>query len=224
MNETKIAVAPRERGALPLLSDELRVRTAALHGQVERLLGLPGVIQTRDDYGHWLARFLGLYEPLERALAPLMTFQMLGHPAMPASHTALLARDLAALGIDAATVPRASSSQLPPLPNRAQAIGACYVLEGATLGGRVILRDLDARIGPGLTGATQFFGGRGDATLPTWRRFRAALDDFGRAQPQLRADVEAGAAATFHAMHAWFAPFCAVTAHRSPHRPPWERA
>jgi heme oxygenase (biliverdin-IX-beta and delta-forming) len=216
MDETGFALVSREIDISPPLSIELRVRTAALHRQIERLLGLPGIIETRDEYGHWLARFLGFYQPLESALAPLAAWHALGHTALPASHTSRLSSDLATLGIDAAAVPRASSSQLPPLLNCAQAIGACYVLEGATLGGCVILRDLEARIGPALMGATRFFGSRGDATLPTWRWFRAALDDFGRTQPQLHTDVEAGAATTFRAMLAWFEPFCAVMAHRSP--------
>jgi heme oxygenase len=107
-----------------------------------------------------------------------------------------------------------SPALLPDLPTFAHALGALYVLEGATLGGRVILRDLDARLGTSIAGATRFFGGRREAVGPMWLRFRALLDDFGRERPELHADVTAGAQHVFRAMLVWFAPFCAVAAGR----------
>jgi heme oxygenase len=74
----------------------------------------------------------------------------------------------------------------------------------------MILRDLEARLSPQICGATRFFGGRGDSVGPMWRSFRAALDSFGLAQPQLCADAVMGAECCFIAMQAWFAPFCAA--------------
>jgi heme oxygenase len=195
---------------VPSLSDELRTRTVSLHGQIEVLLGLPGVVRTRDDYVAWLGRFLALYEPLEHALAAFPAWEALALAAPSPSHTVCLAGDLAALGIDPGGVPRAAPASLPALPTVAHVLGALYVLEGATLGGRLILRDLRARLGAPIAGATRFFGGRGEAVGPMWQSVRAALDAFGRAQPQLCADVIEGAERTFRAMLDWFAPFVTV--------------
>jgi heme oxygenase len=198
--------------ALPSLSDDLRAQTAAQHRRIESLLGLPGAIRTRDHYILWLDRFLGLYEPLERALVEFPEWETLGLALPSRSHSSCLVADLTALGSDPSKVPHASPAQLPHLPSFSHALGAFYVLEGATLGGRLILRDLDVRIGAPIALATCFFGGRGAAVGPMWQSFRSALDAFGRERPQRRADVVAGAKRTFCAMLAWFAPFGAVAA------------
>lgn len=160
--------------------------------------------------------FLGLYEPLESKLIQAGAWHTFGLVRQPVdSHSSSLRRDLGALGMDATDLPRVPLSQLPAIRIPAQAVGAWYVLEGAALGGRLILRALETRIGPDILGATQFFSGRSDATVMKWQTFQAALDDFGHANPQLRADAEAGAASTFRAMLAWFTRLCAVELHRS---------
>ncbi len=186
------------------LAAKLRTRTAGLHDQTEILLGLPRAIQTPDDYRILLCRFLGLYQPLEQSLARFSEWD--GHgPSLPSpNHSTCLAADLAAMGVDPANVSRAPAALLPALPTFAHALGALYVLEGSTLGGKVILHDIEARIGPQIAGATQFFGGRGTAVGPTWQTFKTALSAFGRERPGLEADVIAGAEAGFRAIAAWF--------------------
>jgi heme oxygenase len=188
------------------LSVRLRAGTALLHRQTDELLGLPGAIRTRNDYGRWLSRFLGLYEPLERSMAGFAEWRTFESPPPPVSHSACIAHDLTALGIDPAGVTRAPPALLPALPTFPHALGALYVLEGATLGGRFILRDVEARIGGQIVGAMRFFGGRGEDVGPMWRSFRTALDAFGREQPLLRGDVLTGAEDVFGAILAWFAP------------------
>jgi heme oxygenase len=121
-----------------------------------------------------------------------------------------LAADLQAIGVDPDRVPRAPAKLLPGLPTFAHAIGAFYVLEGSTLGGRVILRDVEARIGQQITGATRFFGGRGTAAGQTWQTFKTALDAFGYKSPNLGANVASGAECVFRAITAWFVPWYAT--------------
>jgi heme oxygenase len=192
------------------LSARLRARTAPLHGQSERLLGLPGAITGRADYAAWLGRFLGLYEPLEQRLTGFTEWPALGIDLASRALTQGLAADLAALGADPNDPPRAAASDLPPLPSLAHAMGALYVLEGSALGGRIILRDLQDRLGDQLGQATRFFGGRGERLGPMWNSFRGVLDRFGQTHPDLTDAVQSGADATFYALIRWFTPFCAV--------------
>jgi heme oxygenase len=201
----------RSDAPAPSLADQLRTQTAGLHGQTELLLGLPRAIQTLDDYRGWLCRFLGLYAPLEQSLARFIEWGEHGIALPSPNHSACLAADLATIGIDPTGVSCAPASLLPHLPTFAHALGAFYVLEGASLGGRVILRDVEARIGPRITGATRFFGGRGTAVGPTWQTVRTALNAFGRERPSLGADVISGAEGVFGAITAWFALFRATT-------------
>ena len=200
--------------AAPALSGELRTQTDRLHAQIEDLLGLPSSVRTRDDYLAWLGHFLGFYEPLECSLARFLEWEAFGF-APSQIRASCLASDLAALGADPRRPCRVSRDLLPALPTFAHALGAFYVLEGASLGGRVILRDLEARMGAAIAGATQFFGGRGEATGPMWQSFRVALDSFGQAHPRLCTDVVTGAQRTFRAMLTWFAPFCAAIERRA---------
>jgi heme oxygenase len=200
------------RGAPQNMSDQLRLGTTRLHKQAEELLALPGAIRDRHDYGSWLARFYGLYEPLEHGLTAFSEWGTFGIPLPTPSHSALLARDIMTLGADPDKIPRAAFAILPELPTFAHALGALYVLEGATLGGKIILRDLRVRIGDPIDQASLFFGGRRDAAGPMWLCFRTALDGFGRAQPQSRDDVVAGAVSCFQAILSWFAPFRAGAA------------
>jgi heme oxygenase len=194
---------------MPPLSIQLRERTSPLHRQIEAVLRLPGAIQSRDDYQAWLGRYLGFYEPLEGSLAAFPEWEGLGLEMTTRSHARGLVDDLVSLGSDPEVEPRAKPAMLPELPSFAHALGAFYVVEGATLGGRLILRDLEARLSQQICGATRFFGNRGDAVGPMWRSFRAALDGFGLEQPRLCADAVMGAERTFIAMQAWFIPFCA---------------
>jgi heme oxygenase len=195
-----------------LLSALLRARTNLLHRQTEQLLGLPGAIRTRDDYAMWLGRFLGLYEPLECLLTGFPEWETRGIVLPSRGHSTCIAADLAALGVDPAGEMRAPAGLLPELPTFAHAFGALYVLEGATLGGRLILRHVEARLGAQIAGATRFFGGRGEAVGAMWQSFRAALDAFGHTRPLLQADVVTGAERSFQAILNWFAPFRAVLA------------
>lgn len=192
-----------------LLSAELRARTATAHQRLENALGLPYSILSAGDYADWLGRFLGLYEPLEGALASFRDWPSFTAARLQ-SQSARIRCDLAAMGVDARAMPRASTSLLPALPTFPHAVGALYVMEGAKLGGRIILRDLDARLGAGIGGARSFFGGRGEAVPPEWIAFRAALDRFGIERPRVRGDVVRGAERTFEAMRVWFHPLCAA--------------
>jgi heme oxygenase len=187
-----------------LLSVRLRRTTAPLHAKVERVLGLPGAVRYRQDYCRLLGRFLGIYEPLEQVFQRFDDWDRLGLAPASHAHVVNLTLDLSALGIDLGRLPRAPPRMLPNLPTFPHALGALYVLEGATLGGRVILRALESRMGGQIAGASRFLGGQCAAAGPTWQSFRASLDDFGRAQPGRCVDVLSGADRMFRANLAWF--------------------
>jgi heme oxygenase len=151
----------------------------------------------------------------ERAICPDDKWGEHGLTLPSPNHGTCLAADLAALRIDPANVSRAPPWLLPRLPTFAHALGVLYVLEGSTLGGQLILRDVEARLGIQITGATLFFGGRGTAVGPAWQTFKTALNTFGRERPCLGADVISGAEGVFRSIAAWFTPFRPITETRS---------
>jgi heme oxygenase len=187
-----------------LLSAHLRSRTADLHKAAERHLGLPDSIHTLDDYKAYLTRFCGLYAPLEQSLSRFHEWLPAAIALPETGHAAWLSADLVQLGIDPGRIAYAPPAMVPRLPTFAHAVGALYVLEGSSLGGKVILRQLASRMGPEIEGATQFFGGRGEHTGAAWKEFRTALDAFGRRQPDAVDDVVRGAESVFRALLEWF--------------------
>jgi heme oxygenase len=161
----------------------LRTGTADAHEAVELSLGLPEAIRTRGEYVACLARFLRLYRPLEARIATSPVPRELGLNVSVGLHTPRLAADLAALLGSPPVLVDAGADALPDLPSFAHALGALYVLEGATLGGRIILRHLGAAEIDGVDQAHAFFEGRGSDTGSSWRAFRDALDRYGLACP-----------------------------------------
>ena len=65
---------------------------------------------------------------------------------------------------------------LPCLATKDRLLGARYVIEGSTLGGRELARGLDALLGPGRVEGRRFFNGHGAETGPNWRRFVSELE------------------------------------------------
>jgi heme oxygenase len=72
------------------------------------------------------------------------------------------------------------ATQLPQLKNRNTALGALYVLEGSTLGGRgitkLLLKNAQLNLQPG---EVQFFNGYGAETGTMWIAFLKILNQYG---------------------------------------------
>jgi heme oxygenase len=128
---------------------------------------------TVADYGRYLraiARVYGSLEPplfatLAAGLTPAQVKALGLRPKLPA-----LRLDLAALGLEP---PAPGPGPVPAELNLA--LGGLYVLEGATLGGRVIARHLRRHLGEPLVGGT-FLDFHGDQAAAAWRRFGRALE------------------------------------------------
>ena len=188
------------------LSIFLKARTARLHTQAEALLGLPDSVYDRHDYCRLLKRLFGLYDPLEQVFRSFDDWTRIGLALEGHPHVARLSDDLIALGSDPRRVARVPATMLPDLPSFPHALGALYVLEGSLLGGRIILRALEPRLGSIIEGATGFFTGHGAQAGPIWQAFRASLDRFDRLRPGVRGDVLLGAENLYRAILIWFQP------------------
>lgn len=106
-----------------------------------------------------------------------------------------LAQDLHALG-EAMPAP-VDAAALPVIRTAPEAMGALYVFEGATLGGRQILPHLLGL--EGAQGATMFFAGAGDEVPTRWKTFREVLPTAAVSTQDVDA-MSATAASTFAAL------------------------
>ncbi len=181
----------------------LRNHTSGAHRAVERSLDLPGAIKDFEDYRRWLARFFGIYYPIEDALGGFTQWEEWNIPFEPFGRVKNLSSDLTAMSLPIETVELASALDIPQFSNFAEAIGALYVLEGSSLGGRFILLDLAKRLGQAIDGADSFFAGHGAQTGQRWNTFKKSLDSYLSRDPVKFSSVVAGAMSTFASVGAW---------------------
>jgi heme oxygenase len=86
---------------------------------------------------------------------------------------------------------------MPPLDTHARLLGAMYVMEGSTLGGQVITRQLAKAEIP----LRRYFAGYGERTGPMWKAFCQLLTE---AAPTTDSDeIVASASRTFQHLEAW---------------------
>lgn len=87
-----------------------------------------------------------------------------------------LKKDLEVLGLSAGEIE--AEAEVFELTNIAEALGAFYVLEGSTLGGSVIARQLAKNQNLTSVPSYHFYGCYGDLTGPRWKAFQQALIQF----------------------------------------------
>lgn len=180
------------------LAERLREATGPFHVSVERALPLTRCELTVDAYRRILGAFLGFYGPLEAGLVRLATcsaeLNLIGREKI-----SWLRQDLCALGAsesDLAAIP--TCPDLPRVDAVDRAFGCMYVLEGATLGGQIIARNLEQHLAMGAQSCA-FFRAYGAATGTMWRTFVAHLN---RQEPPFDGAV-AAAVETFECLERW---------------------
>ena len=194
--------------AWPSVLIRLRLETRSEHEAVEQVLDLMGVL-TRDTYRQRLVQFYGFYSPLEAALQTRCAKQSDSHSLevsqlqklLPRLHKSLLLRqDLHHLGVS--TEGLAQCRALPQIQTHAEVLGCLYVLEGATLGGRMITEHIQATLGITPTTGGSFFDGYAGQTGRMWNAMRQTLLS-GAVDAQAENAMVASAIATFTCMRGW---------------------
>jgi heme oxygenase len=127
------------------LLERLKVETRPSHDRIELAFDLERRIATRDSYKNLLERFYGFHRAWEQAAAPVAGNREFFERRCK---THLLVQDLHALGMtqdEIISLPQCRS--LMPLPSSQAVLGSMYVIEGSTLGGAIISREVERRFG-----------------------------------------------------------------------------
>lgn len=192
---------PRPEPAPPAILTELRRATDTLHRHLENALVLTP--EADGDEREVLARFLsawwGWLAPTE---GRLWRGGLVAVPnvAQRSAKAAALLDDLRSLGLsspDLASIP--ILDELPPMRNDSERLGVAYVVEGSTLGGRV----LQHRSAHPAWQTSRFLAGYGAETRARWSEFTNFMQSYG-GHPDLIAESAASARATFASLHRWF--------------------
>lgn len=202
LHDAAIESAPiSQRSARKNVLERLKLETAAEHAAAERTTGVMSPDLTLAQYRAYLERTYGFQKVADEQLVRAGVWEVLNLPAAERLKAPQLERDLARLGVsDVSQLPLVAA---PPVwPGVAEAIGGAYVLEGATLGGRVISRHIQHRFGP--DAPRDFLECYGPRTGESWQAFRAAVLRFAGSR-ELEDRVIAGAKSTFEAFTSWLA-------------------
>lgn len=193
MAATPVSVVAQQPGES--LRTYLRAATMAAHDLLDSAMQAASGWQSRADYARFLALQHAARAPLEEWLAAHAPEAL-----RPPPQTALIARDLAALG---ARVPAPARLFTLGRAGPGHALGTAWVLAGSALGNRAIAKAV-ARIGGGQWPVA--FLGDG-AMMDFWQSLRARIE-----RPSTPSDAAEAAGATL-AAEAVFAHFLAVAEH-----------
>lgn len=173
----------------------IRDRTRESHARLERrfaLLRSP----TRSGYARYLRHMGGVVVALERrAVESADLAKLLPDVAARCNKGELLRADLRDLGHEPGDL---EEVPLPPARTPVELMGQLYVLEGSTLGGTVLARELEAALG---ALPTRYLRCYGEATAARWRAFVTGLER--AASPELAEPAAISAEAMFLAVEQW---------------------
>ncbi|QRM29796.1 biliverdin-producing heme oxygenase [Microvirga sp. VF16] len=181
------------------LLERLKIETRAAHDRIEAAIDLDRRISSRDAYRDLLIRFYGFHEAWEsEALeaAPDRTFFQSRCKAQ------LLARDIEALGLTSDEIIQLPQGR-PLMPLRAPeaVLGSMYVVEGSTLGGAIIAREVERKLGLNAETGCAYFRSYGRDIAAMWKSFGAVLLE--ASSPETDDLIVASAQQTFDVMHDW---------------------
>jgi heme oxygenase len=175
----------------------LRNETRDWHELLERQVDVTSPGFDLNRYRQILRKFYGFYSPWEERAGEVC--RNLPDAVARRRKTPALRADLECFGILPDEQPMCR--ELPEIRTVAEALGGCYVLEGATLGGQIISRHVKETLGLGPENGCRFFSGYGAETGRMWRSFEELLHR--ECEDDNANTTVAGAKATFEAFSVW---------------------
>jgi heme oxygenase len=182
---------------MTMLAEELKERTARVHQESEKkMIRALKRIDTTEEYIRMLNWLYGFYAPIEALVHCQLTPELF--PDMEKRCRAEYIRwDIEESGIPAP--PPDICDELPRIDSFPRALGALYVLEGSTLGGRVIASLISRQLGS--PKSLSFFSGYGAETGNMWQSLKDFLENpFAKEEKQ---EILAAAEETFLAFKHW---------------------
>lgn len=156
-----------------MVLEEIKHATRESHERLENsdiLSVLTSGELTSESYRKILLKFYGYFRPVEFRIQA-SGIEKHVEDIRERQRAYLLMSDLRDLGYKGDPE---FSMQLPSITSLDQAFGALYVLEGSTLGGQVITRNLRKVFGEEYS--SRYFFGYGEKTAAKWTSFKASLE------------------------------------------------
>ena len=173
----------------------LKNETAAQHQEAEDVLqAYLASVDSTEKYAALLRAFYSYFHPLQEVIATYISTAIL-HDMDQRRTAASILDDLRFLN---APLPFTLCNKLPAIRSREAAFGALYVMEGSTLGGRVIAKMMLKKMPHLEAGGLSFFSGYGEQTGARWKYFLEVLNSQEGSDAMVAAADE-----TFAMLTAW---------------------
>lgn len=181
-----------------MITDTLKQVTKESHADLEKvMIRWIRTTRTREDYVRLLKLFYGFFKPVEERIDAHIDRGYLEDYESRRKADALLA-DMGG--------PQNSNIRLcddiPSIAGTPASLGAMYVLEGSTLGGKIICKMLADNMGTDSPSSFAFFNSYGELTQPKWADFKNKLNNY-TAEPGEQAEIIEAANDTFVKFKHW---------------------
>jgi heme oxygenase len=185
------------------LLQELKSSTDETHRRLERELDLLSPAFSATDYRRLLERFYGFFLPLENELLCLeLPYELDRRCKLP-----WLKQDLHALGASEGDLDRLPLCEtLPAIHDLSTAVGALYVVEGSTLGGKVLTKHFKEKLKLSPMQGLAYFSAYQEETLEMWRRFREKTSELEATGALNQGVTIETAGAVFETLRNWLSP------------------
>lgn len=154
---------------------------------------------TIHDYLEVLKKFYGFFRPLEESLLLVDQVEDFLPDFSERRKVDWLLADLQRLRVGEVNE---QCTDVPPVSTLADAFGILYVMEGSTLGGRVISRNLKETLDLDKDNGASYFNGYGAQTGEKWNIFRQALINYSVSSNEDDAVIEK-ASQVFTKLYKW---------------------
>jgi len=186
-----------------MILEKIRSATSSAHKELEEsslMKHFSDRTITKPIYTEILNRFYGYLHPLELTLNRYSEISAYLPDYHQRRRSTTISEDLRTMnGLYAEP---SYCSNLPVINSAGKAFGCLYVMEGSTLGGKVISGILQEKLGITNTTGAAFFYGYGKETGEKWKTFREALGVFS-AQYNNDEEIISGAEETFIRFREW---------------------
>lgn len=187
--------------ATSIFLDHLRTSTHTSHQKLESLPVSASILSemiTTADYTHYLRLMYDVVYETENLIFPILADSI---PDLESRmKTQLLQDDLAVLGAEAKHQHRVFHADGFSLPF---ALGIMYTVEGSSLGGRFILKNIQSVLGFDENEGAMYFAGYGNKTGSRWKNFLHILTQYEQRHGGAE-EIIAGAQFAFDAIHNHF--------------------
>lgn len=164
-----------------MFSEDLKEGTSAAHINLEKkLVGRIKKIKTVEDYIQLLACMYGFYQPLQKRISNYVDEDI---SSLRGRQSSNILQDIKHLR-PSHDLQIELCEDLPDIASEADSLGALYVTEGSTLGGRHITRMISRQLNLPPDKGFTFFNAYGDQTDLMWQQFKILLNQHRNADEQ----------------------------------------